>query len=132
MGNDEREQTLNQLLAEMDGFQENDGIVVIAATNRKDILDQALLRPGRFDRIITVSLPDIISREKILNFYLEKKKIANDIDIKSLAEDTDGYSGAKIKNLINEAAILAARQGKTIIDNIDIIISIKSDLTEEE
>jgi cell division protease FtsH len=125
MGNDEREQTLNQLLAEMDGFQENDGIVVIAATNRKDVLDDALLRPGRFDRIITVSLPDIISREKILNFYLDKKKIANDIDIKSIAEDIDGYSGAKIKNLINEAAILAARQGKTVIDNIDIINSIE-------
>jgi len=113
--NDEREQTLNQLLFEMDGFTDNDGILIIAATNRKDILDKALLRPGRFDRIIKVPLPDMYSREKILNYYLSLKNIEPNIDVKSLAEITDGFSGAELKNLINEAAIFTARQKKIII-----------------
>ena len=114
MANDEREQTLNQLLYEMDGFNDNEDIVVMAATNRKDVLDQALLRPGRFDRIIKVPLPDKDSRIKILNFYLQSKNIHN-FDISSIAELTDGFSGAQLKNLINEAAILSARNNYTTI-----------------
>ena len=114
MANDEREQTLNQLLYEMDGFNDNEDIVVMAATNRKDVLDQALLRPGRFDRIIKVPLPDKDSRIKILNFYLQSKNIFN-FDVSSIAELTDGFSGAQLKNLINEAAILSARNNFTII-----------------
>lgn len=113
--NDEREQTLNQILFEMDGFQNNDGILILAATNRKDILDKALLRPGRFDRIIKVPLPDKYSRIKILEYYCSLKKIDPKIDITSFAEITDGFSGAELKNVINEAAILTARQKKTII-----------------
>ena len=109
MGNDEREQTLNQLLYEMDGFNNNDDIVVIAATNRRDVLDQALLRPGRFDRIIRVPVPDKDSRIKILEFYLKNKNIDEDFDISSIAELTDGFSGAQLKNLINEAAILSVK-----------------------
>ena len=114
MANDEREQTLNQLLYEMDGFNNNENIVVMAATNRKDILDQALLRPGRFDRIIRVSLPDKDSRSKILEYYLKNKKV-NTFDISAIAELTDGFSGAQLKNLINEAAILSAKNNYTII-----------------
>jgi len=109
MGNDEREQTLNQLLYEMDGFNNNDDIVVIAATNRRDVLDQALLRPGRFDRIIRVPVPDKESRIKILDFYLKNKNIEEEFDISSIAELTDGFSGAQLKNLINEAAILSVK-----------------------
>jgi cell division protease FtsH len=115
MANDEREQTLNQLLYEMDGFNNNDDIVVMAATNRKDILDQALLRPGRFDRIIRVALPDKDSREKILGYYLKNKKLEKPFDVSSIAELTDGFSGAQLKNLINEAAILSARNNYTTI-----------------
>ena len=115
MGNDEREQTLNQLLYEMDGFNNNENIVVMAATNRKDVLDQALLRPGRFDRIIRVPLPDKNSREKILNLYLENKQLEKMFNISSIAEYTDGYSGAQLKNLINEAAILSIRNNYTEI-----------------
>lgn len=115
MANDEREQTLNQLLYEMDGFNNNDDIVVMAATNRKDVLDQALLRPGRFDRLITVSLPDKVSREKILSYYLQNKPTDTQFDISSIAELTDGFSGAQLKNLINEAAILSVRQNYTTI-----------------
>jgi len=115
MANDEREQTLNQLLYEMDGFNNNDDIVVMAATNRKDVLDQALLRPGRFDRLITVSLPDKVSREKILTYYLENKKTDTVFDVSSIAELTDGFSGAQLKNLINEAAILSVREKYTTI-----------------
>jgi cell division protease FtsH len=115
MGNDEREQTLNQLLAEMDGFAQNDGIIVIAATNRRDVLDAALLRPGRFDRIVNVPLPDRESRREILLKYMSTKKVAEDIDVPFLAEITAGFSGAELKNLLNEAAILTARAGKTII-----------------
>jgi cell division protease FtsH len=115
MGNDEREQTLNQLLYEMDGFNTNENLVVIAATNRKDVLDQALLRPGRFDRIVRVPLPDKISREKILGYYLENKKLEKPFNISSIAEFTDGFSGAQLKNLINEAAILSVRNNHTLI-----------------
>ena len=114
MANDEREQTLNQLLYEMDGFNDNEDIVVMAATNRRDVLDQALLRPGRFDRIINVPVPDKQSREKILEFYLYKKNIKY-FDISAIAELTDGFSGAQLKNLINEAAIISARNNYTII-----------------
>jgi len=115
MANDEREQTLNQMLYEMDGFNQNDDIVVIAATNRKDILDQALLRPGRFDRIIRIPLPDKTSREKILEYYLNSKKLEKPFDISAISELTDGFSGAQLKNLINEAAILSARNNYTTI-----------------
>ena len=114
-GNDEREQTLNQLLYEMDGFNDNNDILIMAATNRKDILDQALLRPGRFDRIIKIPLPDKQSREKILKLYFKNKKINKKLDYSELAELTEGYSGAQLKNLINEAAILSARNNFTII-----------------
>ena len=113
--NDEREQTLNQILSEMDGFIPNTGIVVIAATNRRDVLDEALLRPGRFDRLIYVPLPDRTSREAILRLYLKNKNTSNDINVPYLAENTGGFSGAQIKNLLNEAAIYAARNGETVI-----------------
>ena len=113
--NDEREQTLNQLLVEMDGFKDNDNIIIIAATNRKDILDQALLRPGRFDRLITIPLPDRKSRKDIINVYLRNKKFDYKINLDSLVDLTAGYSGAQLKNLINEASIFAARQGQTMI-----------------
>ena len=115
MANDEREQTLNQLLYEMDGFNNNDDIVVMAATNRRDVLDQALLRPGRFDRLLRVPLPDKMSREKILDFYIKNKKTEKPFDISSIAELTDGFSGAQLKNLINEAAILSARNNETCV-----------------
>ena len=115
MANDEREQTLNQLLYEMDGFNNNDDIVVMAATNRRDVLDQALLRPGRFDRIIGVPLPDKYSREKILEIYIKNKKTDKEFDIEAIAELAEGFSGAQLKNLINEAAILSARNNETMI-----------------
>lgn len=115
MGNDEREQTLNQLLYEMDGFNNNDDIVIMAATNRKDVLDSALLRPGRFDRIIRVALPDKDSRVKILDYYLKNKPIERAFDIEAIAELAEGFSGAELKNLINEAAILSARNNYTTI-----------------
>ena len=120
MGNDEREQTLNQLLAEMDGFTPNEGVIVIAATNRKDVLDAALLRPGRFDRIINVPLPDRNSRKDILEVYIKNKNVEKDIKLDFLAELTAGFSGAQIKNLINEAAINAARMGSNIISQKNI------------
>jgi len=120
MGNDEREQTLNQLLAEMDGFTPNEGVIVIAATNRKDVLDAALLRPGRFDRIINVPLPDRNSRKDILAVYIKNKNVEEDIKLDFLAELTAGFSGAQIKNLINEAAINAARIGSNIISEKNI------------
>ena len=116
LGNDEREQTLNQLLAEMDGFNENDGILILGATNRRDVLDSALLRPGRFDRIINVPLPDKPARIKILKTYGTKKNLSPDVSYELLGEFTSGFSGAQIKNLMNEAAINAAREGKTIIN----------------
>ena len=128
MANDEREQTLNQLLYEMDGFNDNEDILVLAATNRKDVLDQALLRPGRFDRIIKVPLPDKYSRGKILDYYIQNKNIEKGLDITSLAELTDGYSGAELKNLINEAAIMAAKQGRTLILEKDIFQSFEKSI----
>jgi len=114
-GNDEREQTLNQLLYEMDGFRSNENIVVMAATNRKDILDRALLRPGRFDRILKIPLPDSFSREQILQRYLRDKQMVPPPDISAIADLTDGFSGAQLKNLVNEAAILSAKNNYTVI-----------------
>jgi cell division protease FtsH len=119
-GNEEREQTLNQLLSEMDGFLPNNNIIVIAATNRKDILDSALLRPGRFDRIIYVPLPDRKSREDILRLYMKSKNMEKGISLDYLAEMTTGFSGAQLKNLLNEAAINAARNGTTIITQVNL------------
>lgn len=121
MANDEREQTLNQLLAEMDGFGDNEGILVIAATNRKDVLDSALLRPGRFDRLITVPLPDRESRKKILRVHSKNKIFSQDVNLDLVAELTTGFSGAQLKNLMNEAAIYAARKGNTVIDETNIM-----------
>ncbi|MDX2094519.1 MAG: ATP-dependent zinc metalloprotease FtsH [Alphaproteobacteria bacterium] len=114
-GNDEREQTLNQLLVEMDGFEANEGVILIAATNRPDVLDSALLRPGRFDRQIVVPNPDIEGRTKILNVHLKKVPMAPDVDAKILARGTPGFSGADLANLVNEAALLAARQDKKVV-----------------
>nr|WP_324602999.1 ATP-dependent zinc metalloprotease FtsH [Ponticaulis koreensis] len=114
-GNDEREQTLNQLLVEMDGFEANEGIIIIAATNRPDVLDPALLRPGRFDRQITVGNPDIIGREKILKVHMRNVPTAKDVNAKVIARGTPGFSGADIANLVNEAALLAARRGKRMV-----------------
>ena len=114
-GNDEREQTLNQLLVEMDGFEANEGIIIIAATNRPDVLDPALLRPGRFDRQITVGNPDIIRREKILKVHMRNVPIAKDVNAKVIARGTPGFSGADLANLVNEAALLAARRGKRVV-----------------
>ncbi len=109
-GHDEREQTLNQLLVEMDGFAENEGVIVLAATNRPDILDKALLRPGRFDRQIVVSSPDVKAREQILEVHSRKKRLANDVDLRVIAKNTSGFSGADLENVLNEAALLAARR----------------------
>ena len=114
-GNDEREQTLNQLLVEMDGFEANEGIILIAATNRPDVLDPALLRPGRFDRQIVVPNPDVVGREKILRVHVRKVPLAPDVDLKTVARGTPGFSGADLMNLVNEAALLAARRGKRIV-----------------
>lgn len=119
-GNDEREQTLNQMLVEMDGFEANEGVVIIAATNRPDVLDPALLRPGRFDRQITVPNPDLNGREKILNVHLAKVKQNGKIDAKIIARGTPGFSGAELANLVNEAALLAARKNKLAIDMSDL------------
>ncbi|MCJ9427607.1 ATP-dependent zinc metalloprotease FtsH [Kordiimonas sp. A6E486] len=114
-GNDEREQTLNQLLVEMDGFEANEGIIILAATNRPDVLDPALLRPGRFDRQVVVPNPDINGREKILGVHIKKVPLAPDVDINTIARGTPGFSGADLMNLVNEAALLAARRGKKIV-----------------
>ena len=119
-GHDEREQTLNQLLVEMDGFGVNEGIIMIAATNRPDILDPALLRPGRFDRQIVVAVPDVSGREEILKVHSKKKPFADEVDIARIAKVTPGYTGADLENLLNEAAIFAARRGKSKIDNQDL------------
>nr|WP_314900283.1 ATP-dependent zinc metalloprotease FtsH [uncultured Deefgea sp.] len=118
-GNDEREQTLNQMLVEMDGFEGNSGIIVIAATNRPDVLDPALLRPGRFDRQVTVALPDIRGREQILAVHMRKVPIANDVDASIIARGTPGMSGADLANLVNEAALFAARRNKRLVDMDD-------------
>jgi cell division protease FtsH len=114
-GNDEREQTLNQLLVEMDGFEANEGVIIIAATNRKDVLDPALLRPGRFDRQITVGNPDIKGREKILGVHARKTPLGPDVDLRIIARGTPGFSGADLMNLVNEAALMAARVGRRAV-----------------
>lgn len=114
-GHDEREQTLNQLLVEMDGFEKNEGIIMMAATNRPDILDDALLRPGRFDRRVTIGLPDVKGREEILNIHTKDKPMAVDVDIKNIAKRTPGFTPADLENLVNEAAILSARHGQSSI-----------------
>ena len=119
-GHDEREQTLNQILVQMDGFESNDGIIVMAATNRADILDPALLRPGRFDRQINVNLPDVKGREQILKVHARNKPMSPDVNFKTVARITAGFSGAELANLLNEAAILAARAGKKTIGNLEL------------
>ena len=119
-GNDEREQTLNQLLVEMDGFETNEGIIILAATNRADVLDPALLRPGRFDRQIYVNMPDVKGREEIIKIHARNKPIDDEVDFKRLARLTSGFAGADIANLLNEAAILAARDNRTKITMADI------------
>ncbi len=119
-GHDEREQTLNQLLVEMDGFDGNEGVIVVAATNRADILDKALLRPGRFDRQVYVGLPDVKGREEILRVHTREKPLAPDVDLKIIARTTPGFTGADLENLVNEAALLAARRGRKSIIEADI------------
>ena len=119
-GNDEREQTLNQLLVQMDGFESNDGIIIMAATNRADVLDPALMRPGRFDRQITVNLPDVRGREAILKVHARNKPLNPEVNFKALARMTTGFSGADLENLLNESAILAARNNRKAISNVDL------------
>ncbi|MGR8933985.1 MAG: ATP-dependent zinc metalloprotease FtsH [Gammaproteobacteria bacterium] len=119
-GHDEREQTLNQLLVEMDGFEGNEGIIVIAATNRPDVLDRALLRPGRFDRQVTVGLPDVRGREQILNVHMKKVPASEDVNIRYIAQGTPGFSGADLANLVNEAALFAARLNKRLVSMVDL------------
>ena len=119
-GHDEREQTLNQLLVEMDGFSKNEGVIVMAATNRKDILDPALLRPGRFDRQIYVDAPDVKGREAILKVHAKDKPLADDVDLPKLAKATAGFTGADLENLLNEAALLAARDDRPCLTNADL------------
>jgi len=119
-GNDEREQTLNQLLVEMDGFDENQGIILIAATNRPDVLDPALLRPGRFDRQVVVPLPDVGGREKILEVHMKKIPQSSDVDLRVIARGTPGFSGADLANLVNEAALLAARKGRRVVGLVEL------------
>merc|ERR1719269_283114 len=133
-GNDEREQTLNQILTEMDGFEGNSGVIVLAATNRADVLDQALLRPGRFDRRVPVDLPDVKGRLEILKVHVRGKPLATELDLGIIAKRTTGFSGASLANLMNEAAIIAARNGKTEIgyDEVDYAIDrIQVGMTKE-
>ena len=118
-GHDEREQTLNQLLVEMDGFESNEGVILVAATNRPDVLDPALLRPGRFDRRIVVNRPDVKGREGILAVHTKKIPMADDVDVKTLARGTAGFAGADLANLVNEAALNAARQNKKAVAQVD-------------
>jgi cell division protease FtsH len=140
-GHDEREQTLNQLLVEMDGFESNEGVILISATNRPDVLDSALLRPGRFDRQVVVSLPDIRGREEILKVHMQKTPIAADVDVDTLAKGTPGFSGADLENLVNEAALLAAKKNKEKVemedfeeakDKVFMGLERKSKVTSEE
>src|SRR5690606_26563771 len=114
-GNDEREQTLNQLLVEMDGFEANEGVILVAATNRPDVLDPALLRPGRFDRQVVVPNPDVLGREKILKVHMRKIALSPDVNAKVIARGTPGFSGADLANLVNESALLAARRNKRYV-----------------
>lgn len=126
MGNDEREQTLNQLLAEMDGFKENDDIIVLAATNRRDVLDAALLRPGRFDRLVNVPLPDYPSRVKILEVHARSRRLnETEVSLERLAEQTAGYSGAELQNVLNEAALIAVRKNDTIISRDSVMAALE-------
>jgi cell division protease FtsH len=118
-GHDEREQTLNQLLVEMDGFESNEGVIIMAATNRIDVLDPALLRPGRFDRRVTVGRPDVRGRLGILKVHTKKTPLSNKVDLESIAKGTPGFTGADLANLVNEAALLAARASKKFLENID-------------
>src|SRR5438128_9895130 len=118
-GHDEREQTLNQLLVEMDGFETNEGVILIAATNRPDVLDPALLRPGRFDRQVVVARPDVKGREELLRVHARRIPLAPKVDLMVLARGTSGFSGADLANLVNEAALLAARQDKKVVEMID-------------
>ena len=118
-GHDEREQTLNQLLVEMDGFESNEGVILVAATNRPDVLDPALLRPGRFDRRVVVSLPDVKGREQILKVHTRKTPLADDVDLSIIARGTPGFSGADLANLVNEAALMAARQNRKVVTMMD-------------
>ena len=119
-GHDEREQTLNQLLVEMDGFESNDGVILVAATNRPDILDPALLRPGRFDRQIIVDMPDVKGREQIMRVHTRKIPLAQSVDLERIARATPGLSGAELSNIVNEAALLAARRNKSVVDGQDL------------
>src|SRR5271163_4554486 len=118
-GNDEREQTLNQMLVEMDGFESTEGVILIAATNRPDVLDKALLRPGRFDRRVVVNLPDVVGREQILKVHVRKVPLAPDVILKTIARGTPGFSGADLMNLVNEAALMAARRNKRMVTQVE-------------
>jgi cell division protease FtsH len=124
-GNDEREQTLNQILVEMDGFEPNEKVIVMAATNRPDVLDPALLRPGRFDRRVTIDLPDRDDREAILKIHARKKPLAEDVNLRTISERTPGFSGADLYSLMNEGAILAARENRKQVAQFDLIRSIE-------
>ena len=128
-GNDEREQTLNQLLIEMDGFEGNENIIVIAATNRSDVLDPALLRPGRFDRKILVGSPDVKGREAILRVHAKNKPLAEDVNLKVVAQQTPGFVGADLENVLNEAALVAARRNKTKL-MLQILMKLKIELLQ--
>jgi cell division protease FtsH len=124
-GHDEREQTLNQILVEMDGFEPSEKVIVMAATNRPDVLDPALLRPGRFDRRVVIDLPDLRDREEILKVHAAKKILGEDVNLRTIAERTPGFSGADLANLVNEAAILAARENRTNVTQYDLIRSVE-------
>ena len=119
-GHDEREQTLNQILVEMDGFTPNERVIILAATNRPDLLDAALIRPGRFDRRVVLTLPDLVERKAIIELHMKGKPFTGDVSVEKLARRTVGFSGADLANMLNEAAILAAREGKKAIDNKDL------------